>query len=224
MPDFQFNVDLAARHQLADELLSESPSLLHRLKLWNSDGASRNQAIYEALSQRLTCKASNYPENVVIGFIAQDRGTATRILHYYIHDLRRFIRDREVKDSSAAVETLYTEINNTSDPAARARLYDLVAIELQRKLLAQAEPDFAFRIVDPPAAPDMSYSPRLKLDCILAALFSGLSCMAWTLLWSGTDSTAKSVRSQTCNVRNSNKLTVITNKAWPTTRSPRRIK
>jgi hypothetical protein len=161
---FQFSVGLAERHHLSSKLAKPGPlSFLDYSK-------DPNWQIYRRLRKRFDCQYSTKSGNITLYFQARNRKDAERILSYYIDDLHELLRAREVKSASSAIESLEEEARTTPDALLRAVLYDLVAKQVQRKKMAQVEADFAFRVLDAPAASDRAYSPAIMLDSIVVSL------------------------------------------------------
>jgi hypothetical protein len=175
---FQFNVSLAEHHHISGELLK--PGLLGFLLA--SKPKDTTWAVYRALGKRFDCEYSIKTGNITLYFQAKNRADAEKILGYYIDDLHELLRTREVKSASAAIESLQDEARTTPDVVLRAELYDLVAKQIQRKKMAQVEADFAFRVLDPPAASDLPYKPRVLLDSMIAAFFVSLFAASILLL------------------------------------------
>jgi len=176
---FGFNVALADRHHLKDELLK--PGLLSFL---HSKQKDPDWAIYRALQKRFDCDYSIKTGNLTLKFEAKSRADAERILGYYIDDLMQLMRTREVRDATSAIESLEAEAVSSPDPVLRAQLYELVAKQVERKKTAQVEADFAFRVLDPPAASDQPSKPRVALDAVVAALL-GFLCAVWLVARTG---------------------------------------
>jgi hypothetical protein len=169
---FEFNVTLAERHHLAAELLK--PGLLGFLYSANID--DQQWAVYRVLEKRFDCDYSTKTGNITLSFQSHNRADAEHVLHYYIDDLRDLLRAREISSASSAIDSLKDEANSTPDSLLRSQLYDIVAKQLERKKMAQVEADFAFRVLDPPAASDKPYRPSVLLDSVFAALFAILAC------------------------------------------------
>lgn len=176
---FQFNVTLAERHHLTQELLK--PGILSHL-LPASKPKDLRWAAYRALKKRLTCEYSLKTGNITLYFEEKNRADAERILGYYINDLRDLLRGREIRDTSSAIDSLETEAASTPDALLRGELYELVARQVERKKTAQVEADFAFRVLDPPAASDWQYRPWVLLDCTLAALLALVLSAMWVAI------------------------------------------
>jgi uncharacterized protein involved in exopolysaccharide biosynthesis len=52
-------------------------------------------------------------------------------------------------------------------------LYQMIATQIQREKLAEVQADFAFIMIEPPAAPDSHSWPPTLLLCMLAAFGGG---------------------------------------------------
>lgn len=165
---FHFNVNLAQRHKLSDELLK--PGLIS--VIFGVKPKDPNWAIYRALEKRFDCNYSTTTGDITLYFEARGRQDASRILGYYIDDLRDLLRQREIDGATAAIESLKAEAGSSADAVLRTELYQLEAKQVQRKKMAQVEADFAFRLLDPPATSDEPYSPRPALDSVAVALLT----------------------------------------------------
>jgi hypothetical protein len=170
---FQFNISLSQRHHLPDDLLKSSSGLLGMLAFRAS--TDPKWKIYRTLAKRFDCEYSVKTGNITLNFITRNRKEAEIILGYYIDDLRHLLRTREVGSASSAIDSLEEEANGTPDSLLRSELYDLVAKQVQRKKIAQVEADFAFRVLDPPAASDQPYRPMIVLDTFLAGMLAGFA-------------------------------------------------
>lgn len=173
MQGFQFSAALAARHHIEGELLK--PGFVGQF-LPASKPADPDWAVYRVLSKRFEAEYSVKTGNVTLYFQAHERRNADEILGYYIDDLRELLRAREVSGASSAIDSLEVEAGNTADPVLRTELYELIAKQVLRKKMALVEADFAFRVLDPPAASDKAYRPKVVLDAVLAGmvvLFAG---------------------------------------------------
>jgi hypothetical protein len=172
---FQFNVSLAEHYRLSAELLK--PGLLGFLHA--SKPKDLNWAMYRVLKKRLDYDYSIKTGNITLSFEARDRRDAEKILGYYIHDLRDLLREREISGASSAIASLEAEAKVTPDAVLRSELYELVAKQVQRMKMAQVEADFAFRVLDPPAASDKPHSPWVLADCMLAAFLALIVSVLW---------------------------------------------
>jgi hypothetical protein len=173
---FQFNVGLVERHHIEDILRPERSIL--SISRSHTDPNWMN---YRALKKRFDCEYSIKTGNITLDFEARRRRDAESVLSYYIDDLRNVLRSRELSGAAAAIESLEAEATATPDVVLRSELYELVAKQVQRKKMAQVEADFAFRVLDPPAASDKYSRPRVLVDCLLVFFFMLLGMTAWVI-------------------------------------------
>lgn len=168
---FQFNISLAERHHLMGRLVE--PGIVGFLDGEKSKDA--HWAAYRVLQKRFSCEYSIKTGNITVYFEARNRREAETILGYYIDHLRALLRARQVRDTTLAIDSLEAEAASVSDPLLRVQLYELEARQIERKETAQVEADFSFRVLDPPAASDKPYSPRILLDSLLVAVLATLA-------------------------------------------------
>ena len=112
---FHFNLNLAQRHKLSDELFK--PSLIS--VIFGLKPKDPNWAIYRALEKRFDCNYSTTTGDITLYFEARGRQDANRILGYYIDDLRDLLRQREIDGAAAAIESLKGEAGSTADAVLR---------------------------------------------------------------------------------------------------------
>lgn len=72
-------------------------------------------------------------------------------------------------------QSLGVEAGDTTDPVLRSEHYDLIAKQVRRKKMVLVKEDFAFRVLDPPAASDKAYRPKVLLDAIIVGLVALLA-------------------------------------------------
>jgi Chain length determinant protein len=180
---FQFNASLAEHYHLSAQLLK--PGLLGFLH--GSKPKDLNWAMYRVLKKRLDYDYSIKTGNITLSFEARDRQDAEKILGYYIHDLRDLLRAREISGASSAIESMEAEANMTPDAVLRSELYELVAKQVQRMKMAQVEADFAFRVLDPPAASDKPCRPSVVLNSLVVLILTMLALSFATIASCGKE-------------------------------------
>ncbi|GEM_PF-536014 len=177
LKSFDFSVALVRRHHLEASLLKyeqgSGPKGFLSLVGIRSP-SDRQWQIYRILEQRFDAFYSIRTGNITLSYIDDDRQRAQQILRFYVDDLRDLLRKRTIEDTSAAIKSMIAEADATPDTLLQARLYELIARQMQQRKLAEVEADFAFRVIDPPAASDKPYSPRVLFDSALAGLLAAV--------------------------------------------------
>jgi hypothetical protein len=178
MLGFEFNTALAEHHKLPAGL-SET-SWLEALVNYGSP-LNPKWETYRNLQSLFECSYAHDTGNMTLYFIASSPAEAQQILTYYINDLRDLLRAREISTVSVAIDSLRAEALSTADPILRSELYNLEAKQLERRKMAQVEADFAFRVLDAPAASDKKYRPLTLLDCLVTGLAAALGAALFVL-------------------------------------------
>jgi len=168
LKSFDFDLALVGGHNLQDELFSEVSG-------WRR-GSDPRWDVLRLLQRRFYCDYSVSTGNISISYLNPSRTKAERILGYYIDDLRQKLRQEQIRATGAAVKSLQEEAKSTPDSLLEAQLYQLVAQELQEQKLAMVDADFAFKVIENPAASDRPYSPNILLVTGLAGIVSLVLC------------------------------------------------
>jgi uncharacterized protein involved in exopolysaccharide biosynthesis len=71
---------------------------------------------------------------------------------------------RRIADSNRRY--LEGQLKYTSDPLIRQNIYALIAQQIESSMMAGVMENFAFKVIDPPVAPDMKSSPDRRLIAI----------------------------------------------------------
>jgi hypothetical protein len=133
-------------------------------------------ARYAQMRQRFDCEYSNRTGNLTLYYQDPDRTMATKVLGYYVYDLRELLRAEQIHDASEAINSLRAESGQTADELLQVQLHDLLARQIQQEKLAQVEADFAFKVLQDPTTPVDTYRPQVVLDALLAGMLALLGC------------------------------------------------
>jgi uncharacterized protein involved in exopolysaccharide biosynthesis len=90
-----------------------------------------------------------------------------------VDDVNERLRTRAVARSQANVDYLKAQIAATEVVALQQPAGKLLEMEMQKLMLANSDPQFAFRVVDEPRAPKKPLTPRKKL-VVVGAFTVGL--------------------------------------------------
>jgi hypothetical protein len=157
---YEFTTSLINHYKLAAQLGGGlSPSATSQDPTWRR---------YRMLRGQFQCQYDRVSGNMTLYFTDSSRAEAQQMLTYYVDSLRDRVRREEVQGAKTAAASLEDEARSTGDSLLRAQLYELISRQIQREKLAQAEADFAFKLIEPPVVPDRPFSPRPKLDSVLA--------------------------------------------------------
>jgi uncharacterized protein involved in exopolysaccharide biosynthesis len=79
----------------------------------------------------------------------------------------------------AATNRKYLEeqLGSTTDPFIKQKTYNMIAEQIETGMMAEVKENFAFKVIDPPMAPDKKIKPQRRQIVLLAlviSLFAGI--------------------------------------------------
>ncbi len=90
-----------------------------------------------------------------------------------VRDLNTFLRNQEIARSRANLKYLNRELERTAVADMRKTLFELIANEQKKAMLANTQKQFAFRIIDPAIPPDHKSKPKRSLIVVLSTFVAG---------------------------------------------------
>ena len=153
LKSFDFSTAMVERHKLQHDLLAGSNG-------WRR-GSDPQWDVFRIIQSKFTCQFLQSTGNITLDYLDPSRAAAQRHLGYFIQDLRAKLREEQIHNTGTAILSLQEEARSTPDSLLAAQLYQLVAQELQEQKLAMVDADFAFKVIENPAASDRPYSPNI---------------------------------------------------------------
>lgn len=126
---------------------------------------------------------------VTLSFEFRDPRLAAEWANAYVTMANREIRENAVQEATRALNYLNTEVDKTSVSGLRDTIYGLVQAQLEKITLANARPDYAFRVIDRAVVPEEKSRPKRSLIVILSFIFGsmlGITIALGREAWLGT--------------------------------------
>ncbi len=141
-------------------------------KEWRTDRPPTLQDGQKAMKGLLTVKEQTSKNAIMIGFDYKDPKTAKKIVDYYLTELSETLREEVLHDAAENKRFFEKQINRTSDPLLKEKIYSLLAREIEKETFARAQKYFSFQVLDPPIVPDINkrIKPKRRLICILSVV------------------------------------------------------
>ena len=98
---------------------------------------------------------------------------AKRWVDNFVDDLNTLFKDNEISEVEHSIEFLENELENTSISQLREGLFEMLQAQLERKMLANATPDFVFKIIDNAVVSEEKYGPNRLLIMFFGFAFGG---------------------------------------------------
>jgi hypothetical protein len=181
LASYDFTINLINKHHLRSHILH--PNLLTRIQQRLGINPFSPWRQFLKMQDSLEANYDTTSGNLTLDFRDRDPVMATRILGYFIDDLRELLRKHAVNVAVVAVDSLNRQIRNTADALLVQQLDQLVAQQLQAQLTAEMQSDFAFTVDDPPASAERPCSPWFFIDPLAAGVLTPVLCFLWVLFY-----------------------------------------
>lgn len=110
---------------------------------------------------------------VTVAIEWEDAKLAAEWANALVASLNQYLAQQTVARSERNLQYLNEELMKTQVEEMRKTLFDLIASEQKNAMLANAQKEFAFRVLDPAVAPDKKIKPKRAIIVILSALVAG---------------------------------------------------
>jgi uncharacterized protein involved in exopolysaccharide biosynthesis len=111
-----------------------------------------------------------------------DPEVAATWVRLHIDTLNRYLQAEAVREAEKSIAYLMDQVDKTSNVEMRQTLFNLVESQTKKAMLARVREDFAFKVIDPPVAPDRRARPRRTLIVVMTFLASGLLAVMGALV------------------------------------------
>lgn len=88
----------------------------------------------------------------------------------YIREANDYIRTKEIAEAGARLAYLSNQASTTTVAEVRDAIAKLMESELKRSMLANVREEFAFKIIDPPVAPELRAWPKRGLLVVVGVM------------------------------------------------------
>lgn len=120
---------------------------------------------------------------VYVSFSHENPELAARWANSFITQANNELRANAIQEASNVLGYLQTEVEKTTVSGLRETIYRLIETQLETVALANARPEYAFKVLDAAVVPQDHSKPNRPLAVILSFLIGGIlgSCVAIAL-------------------------------------------
>jgi uncharacterized protein involved in exopolysaccharide biosynthesis len=139
------------------------------------EGMTKQERIWEGirhLDDSLSVKPDSEYGSIELAMQDGDPEVAAEVLGYALAELTDHMSDESRRVAETNRRYLEGLIGETSDPIIRARIYSLIAEQIETAMMAEVKENFAFKVIDPPKAPVRSIKPRKLMNIAVAFVLS----------------------------------------------------
>ena len=101
-----------------------------------------------------------------------DPKTAADILNYILTELTDYMSSEAGRVADTNKKYLESLIDKNADPLIGEKIYSLIAKQIETSMMAGVKENFAFKVLDPPKAPDRKIKPMIRKNIIISFVAS----------------------------------------------------
>ena len=164
-------IGLLKSNFLRERMIRKYKLLPVLLKAGKMKGKTEDEQIWMGLrfldkNLKITTKQKENTVEIVMRF--KDKKLVADIVRYALLELTDVLSTEEKRVAEGNRKHLESTIDQTPDPLVRVSIYNLIAKQVEKSAMAEATENFAFKVLDPPKAPDKRVSPKRTLMVVLA--------------------------------------------------------
>jgi uncharacterized protein involved in exopolysaccharide biosynthesis len=107
----------------------------------------------------------------------RDPKVARDLVSYVLVELIEHMSSEAKRVAETNKKYLESQLDKTADPFIKTKVYSLIAQQIETSMMAEVKENFAFKIIDPPRAPDKRIKPKrtqMALIAFTVSLFLGI--------------------------------------------------
>ncbi len=106
-----------------------------------------------------------------------DPDMAAKIIEYYLATLTNYMSSEAKRVAATNRKYLEEQLGSTTDPFIKQKTYNMIAQQIETGMMAEVKENFAFKVIDPPMAPDKKIKPnrtQMVMLSLIVAIFVGV--------------------------------------------------
>ena len=127
----------------------------------------------------------NYYEPTGLIYISLEHESpvfAQKFLDLIIHEADSLMREKDLQQSSDALEYLINEISKTSLIEMKSSMNQLIQSQLETQMMAKISTDYALKVIEPPFIPERKFSPSRSLISLVGTMLGFVLGIVWVLI------------------------------------------
>jgi uncharacterized protein involved in exopolysaccharide biosynthesis len=116
---------------------------------------------------------NNKDNTITISVDFHDPKLAAQIVDYYLVTLTDYMSSEVKRVAASNRKYLEEQLGSTTDPFIKQKTYNMIAQQIETGMMAEVKENFAFKVIDPPLAPDKKIKPQ-RVQIVLLSLVLSL--------------------------------------------------
>lgn len=149
------------------------------------EGMTENERIWEGirhLDDSLSVSLDRKYGSIQLRMQDRDPEVAAGVLSYALTELTEHMSNESRRVAETNRRYLEGLIGQTSDPLIKAKVYSLIAEQIETAMMAEVKENFAFKVIDPPKAPVRNVKPRKAMNIAFSFVLSSFMAVAAAFL------------------------------------------
>lgn len=148
----------------------------------NKVGMPSSWRLFETFTEILSVSEDKKTGLVSMSIEYYSPQIAKQWLDMYLSAINKHMQERQMAKVTRNIEYLEAQIAKTTIAEMQEVFYTIIEEQLKSKMLAEANPDYAFVAVSPSMVPEQKSQPKRALICILGTLLGGMLSILMVLL------------------------------------------
>ena len=148
----------------------------------NKVGMPSSWRLFETFTEILSVSEDKKTGLVSMSIEYYSPQIAKQWLDMYISAINKHMQERQMAKVTRNIEYLEAQIAKTTIAEMQEVFYTIIEEQLKSKMLAEANPDYAFVVVSPSMVPEQKSQPKRALICILGTLLGGMLSILMVLI------------------------------------------
>ncbi len=110
---------------------------------------------------------------IAISVDFHDPDMAARIAEYFLVTLTNYMSSEAKRVAATNQKYLEDQLGRMTDPFIKQKTYNMIVQQIEAGMMAEVKENFAFKVIDPPLAPDKKIKPK-RIQMVILSLFAGL--------------------------------------------------
>ena len=148
----------------------------------NKVGMPSSWRLFETFTEILSVSEDKKTGLVSMSIEYYSPQIAKQWLDMYISAINKHMQERQMAKVTRNIEYLEAQIAKTTIAEMQEVFYTIIEEQIKSKMLAEANPDYAFVAVSPSMVPEEKSQPKRALICILGTLLGGMLSVLLVLI------------------------------------------
>lgn len=111
---------------------------------------------------------------VTVNVKSQSPPAAQNWAELLVNDVNEYMRREDVQEAEARIAFLQDKLNETNIAGMQQVFYQLIESEMRTVMLANAQDEYVFEMVDPAVVPQEKSEPKRALIAVIATILGGM--------------------------------------------------